>query len=100
MDETSLFCPYCGKNVSDESEIPKNMEELNDKTSVGKEFMDLDTSSEIIKFYIPDNLQYAIFNGASILGSLPSFQSLFVTYEEFQVNPGLLYKDISGIFSV
>ena len=76
------------------------MEELNDKTSVGKEFMDLDTSSEIIKFYIPDNLQYAIFNGASILGSLPSFQSLFVTYEEFQVNPDLLYKDISEIFGL
>ena len=61
MDETSLFCPYCGKSV-DESEIPNNLDELIDKTSVAKEFMDLDTSSELIKFYVPDNLQYAIFN--------------------------------------
>ena len=99
MDETSVFCPYCGKNV-DGLEISKNMDELIDNTSVAKEFMGLDTSSEIIKFYIPDNLQYAIFNGASILGSLPSFQSLFVTYEEFQVNPDLLYKDISEIFGL
>ncbi len=98
MDETSVFCPFCGKNILSHS--PKNMDKLIDKTSVAKEFMDLDTSNELIKFYVPDNLQYAIFNGASILGSLPSFQSLFVTYEEFQVNPDLLYKDISEIFNI
>ena len=98
-DETSVFCPYCGKRV-DEMEVPKAMDEIIEKTSVAKEFMDIDTSSEIIKFFIPDNLQYAIFNGASILGSLPSFHSLFVTYEEFQANPDLLYKDISEIFNI
>jgi actin-related protein len=95
MDETSVFCPYCGKKVS---EFPEKTDESIGKPSVAKEFMDLDSSSDIIKFYIPDNLQFAIFNGASILGSLPSFQSLFVSYEEFQVNPELLYTDISEIF--
>jgi len=97
MDETSLFCPYCGKKVD---EIPKKIDQIIEKTSVAKEFMDLDSKSDLIKFYIPDNLQFAIFNGASILGSLPSFQSLFVTYEEFQVNPDLLYTDISSIFEI
>ncbi len=97
-DDTSRFCPYCGSLI-DALETTKNMDDVINKTAVASEFMDLDTSSKVINFYIPDNLQYAIFNGASILGSLPSFQALFVSYEEFQVNPELLYKDISEIFS-
>ncbi|MFX1442182.1 MAG: zinc ribbon domain-containing protein [Promethearchaeota archaeon] len=99
MDETSVFCPYCGRKVK-ESAITTDMDDIIEKTSTAKEFMDLDSSSELIEFYIPDNLQFAIFNGASILGSLPSFQNLFITYEEFQVNPDLLYQDISSIFEI
>ncbi len=96
-DATSLFCPYCGKKI-EEVDTPPSMDDVIEKTSVAKEFMGNNDSSDLIKLYIPDNLQYAIFNGASILGSLPSFQALFVTYEEFQINPDLLYQDISEIF--
>jgi actin-related protein len=96
-DATSLFCPYCGKKI-EEGDTPISMDNVIEKTSVAKEFMGNNDSSDLIKLYIPDNLQYAIFNGASILGSLPSFQALFVSYEEFQINPDLLYQDISEIF--
>ncbi|MHA1319879.1 MAG: hypothetical protein ACTSQ1_08680, partial [Promethearchaeota archaeon] len=57
-----------------------------------------EASDEVLRFFVPENLQFAIFNGASILGSLPSFQSLFVSYEEFKTNSAALYKNISEIF--
>ena len=63
-----------------------------------KEFTDITDKDDIIKFFVPENLQYAIFNGASILGSLPSFQGFFVTYEDFQADPNVLYRDISDVF--
>jgi actin-related protein len=98
-DSTSLFCPYCGKNIKS-TESSEEMNNIIDNTSLAREFMDSDKTDKLIKFFIPDNPQYAIFNGASILGSLSSFQALFVSYEEFQINPDLLYTDISEIFNV
>jgi len=63
-----------------------------------REFSDsIESASKIIKYFVPDNLQFAIFTGAAILGSLPSFQQLFITYEQFQTNRELLYRDISEI---
>jgi len=62
------------------------------------EFVEIDESSEIIRFFVPDNLQFAIFNGAAILGSLPSFQNLFISYEQFQENPDIIFRDISEVF--
>ncbi|MFX0071427.1 MAG: zinc ribbon domain-containing protein [Candidatus Hermodarchaeota archaeon] len=98
-DKTSVFCPYCGKRF-DQLETPKSVDEIIEKSSAALEFLEADKTSDLIRFFIPDNLQFAIFNGASILGSLPSFQALFVTYEEFISNPDLLYKDITEIFNV
>ncbi|TFG26369.1 MAG: zinc-ribbon domain-containing protein [Promethearchaeota archaeon] len=98
-DITSVFCPYCGKRIKEEK-LPKSADGIIEKSLFAKEFGGENDSNELINLDIPDNLQYAIFNGASILGSLPSFQALFVTYEEFQVNPDLLYQDISDIFNI
>ena len=98
-DITSVFCPYCGQRIKEEK-LPKSADEIIEKSLFAKEFESENESNELLNLDIPDNLQYAIFSGASILGSLPSFQALFVTYEEFQVNPDLLYQDISDIFNI
>ncbi|MFW9999556.1 MAG: hypothetical protein ACFE9Q_06735 [Candidatus Hodarchaeota archaeon] len=95
-DVSSLFCPYCGKPIEalESAEIP---EEITKKTPA-QEFSELmESANKVIKFFVPDNLQFAIFTGAAILGSLPSFQQMFVTYEQFQTNRELLYRDISEI---
>ena len=97
-DTNSVFCPYCGKNVEppDLSEISKK---IIDEPPPAKEFAGFYKSSEkVLRFFVPENLEYAIFNGASILGTLPSFQRLFITHEQFLANTELLYKDISEIF--
>jgi len=98
QDISSLFCPFCGKTLESPElkEIPK---EIIKKAAPAREFSGFYKSiDEILRFYVPDNLQYAIFNGSAILGSLPSFQSLFVTHDQFLTNKELLYKDISEIF--
>ena len=97
-DDSSVFCPYCGKNIQ-KVDMPKIAENLIETTVVAKEFSEEhNQSTEIIRFFVPDNLQYAIFNGSAILGSLPSFQSLFITYDEFQINTNVLYRDIGEVF--
>ncbi|MBY8985643.1 MAG: zinc ribbon domain-containing protein [Candidatus Lokiarchaeota archaeon] len=93
QDSTSLFCPYCGKSV-ESIEQPK----ISKEKTPAQEFVEyMESSSEVVKFFIPDNFQFAIFNGAAILGSLPSFQKLFITHEQFKSNHDLLYRDISEI---
>lgn len=96
-DYSSLFCPFCGKNLAQIS-IPTVPEGSLEAALAANEFTDTTDKDEIIKFFVPDNLQYAIFNGASILGSLPSFQNFFITYDEFQADPSVLYRDISDVF--
>ncbi len=95
-DTSSLFCPYCGKPIEtlDATTIPKDFIEKAPPT----EFTELkDPTNKTLNFFVPDNLQFAIFNGAAILGSLPSFHQLFITLEQFQTNKELLYSDISEI---
>ncbi|MFX0106629.1 MAG: zinc ribbon domain-containing protein [Candidatus Hodarchaeota archaeon] len=95
-DTDSLFCPYCGKPIESlqTADIP---EEIKERTPA-QEFSEfMESASKVLKFFVPDNLQFAIFTGAAILGSLPSFQQLFITYEQFQTNRELLYRDISEI---
>ncbi|MFX0076700.1 MAG: zinc ribbon domain-containing protein [Candidatus Hermodarchaeota archaeon] len=97
-DAKSIFCPYCGKPIQP-SEIPEIPPEIVKNTPPAREFSGFyESSEEVLRFFVPENLQFAIFNGASILGSLPSFQSLFVTHEQFQSNSAALYKNISEIF--
>lgn len=96
-DDSSIFCPYCGQSVEPPLEdIPT---EVIKKAKPAREFSGYYKSTDqLIRFYVPENLYYAIFNGAAILGSLPSFQNLFVTQEQFKENSSVLYKDISEIF--
>ncbi len=95
-DSESVFCPYCGRPI-ESLESPNLPKDLGEK-SAAREFSEsIKSASKILKFFVPDNLQYAIFNGAAILGSLESFRKLFITYEQFQVNRELLYRDISEI---
>jgi endogenous inhibitor of DNA gyrase (YacG/DUF329 family) len=97
-DSDSIFCPYCGKSFP-LPQIPEVPPEIVKDAPPAREFSGFyETSEEVVRFFVPENLQFAIFNGASILGSLPSFQSLFVTHEEFQSNSAALYKNISDIF--
>jgi actin-related protein len=97
-DVKSFFCPYCGASIQT-SRIPEIPPEIIKNTAPAKEFSGFyESSEEVLRFFVPENLQFAIFNGASILGSLPSFQSLFVTHEQFQSNNATLYKNISEIF--
>ncbi|MFX1328848.1 MAG: zinc ribbon domain-containing protein [Promethearchaeota archaeon] len=96
IDLDSIFCPYCGKPIEslETTDIPKKLIE---KTPAQEFSETIESASKVLKFFIPDNLQYAIFTGAAILGSLPSFQQLFITYQQFQTNRELLYRDISEI---
>jgi len=97
-DFSSIFCPYCGKGVQT-FDPPDAMAKKINQTVLAKEFSGFyDSVEEVLRYFVPDNLQYAIFNGAAILGSLPSFLRLFVTHEEFLQNNEHLYKDISEIF--
>jgi actin-related protein len=93
-DKTSLFCPYCGHKLQkDKSNESTSSAQVQDTLEY------IDSSSKVLHFFIPNNLQAAIFNGASILGSLPSFNQLFITQAEFQENREILSRDISEIFS-
>jgi actin-related protein len=95
-DISSIFCPYCGRSIEGIGE--SDGKELEKSKTPAQEFSEyMEASSKVLKFFVPDNLQFTIFNGAAILGSLPSFQNLFITYEQFQSNPELLYRDISDI---
>jgi actin-related protein len=95
-DMDSLFCPYCGKSLESIKSVDVPEEVI--KKTPAQEFSEtIESASKVLKFFVPDNLQYAIFNGAAILGSLPSFQQLFITYEQFQADKNLLYRDISEI---
>ena len=96
QDRASIFCPYCGKGL-EIFDIPSKPKSFIPETSA-EEFVEKSESEEIINFFIPDNLQFAIFSGASILGSLRSFQNLFITYEQFQANPEIIFRDISEVF--
>lgn len=97
-DSFSIFCPYCGKSL-EYVEMPEVREQDIKKIAPAREFSGYYKSTEgLLKYYIPENLQFSIFNGAAILGSLPSFLRLFVTYEEFLSNSDHLHKDISEIF--
>jgi endogenous inhibitor of DNA gyrase (YacG/DUF329 family) len=92
-DSTSVFCPFCGENFQS-TDIPEIPREIIKQAAPAREFSGFyNSSDEVTRFFVPDNLQFAIFNGASILGSLPSFQSLFVTLEEFQNNSDLFSRN-------
>ncbi|MHA1293136.1 MAG: hypothetical protein ACTSQJ_10745 [Promethearchaeota archaeon] len=97
-DISSVFCPYCGKSI-ESFEPPDVAEKIIESAPAIEEFSGFyDETDELIKFYIPDHPQFAIFSGGSILASLESFQNIFITQNQFQTDRNLLYQDISHIF--
>ncbi|TXT59009.1 MAG: putative Actin/actin family protein [Promethearchaeota archaeon] len=111
-DSSSLFCPYCGFKLEPEEQKSDLLEQEadtseentpppplpNGQDSEPTEYFT--SSSDFLRFFVPDELQTAIFSGAAILGSLPSFNQLFITQAEFQANREILSRDISEIFSL
>jgi len=95
-DLDSVFCPYCGKPI-ETLEVYDTLKELKTKSPALEFSETIESAAKTLKFFVPDNLQLAIFNGATVLGSLGSFRKLFITYDQFQVNRELLYRDISEI---
>jgi actin len=97
-DKSSIFCPFCGSAL-ETLDIGTPRKSVISEPPPAREFVGYyEKGDKILQFYVPENLQYAIFNGAAILGSLPSFLNLFVSYDEFLSNSDHLYKDISEIF--
>ncbi|TFF98283.1 MAG: zinc-ribbon domain-containing protein [Promethearchaeota archaeon] len=117
-DASSLFCPYCGYKLKEpepekeEQTKPNSTPELEPEKEPEKEPEPeikppppetseyFEGTQNFLKFFVPDNLQLSIFNGAAILGSLPSFKQLFITQEQFQANRNILSRDISEIFTL
>ncbi|MHA1729361.1 MAG: zinc-ribbon domain-containing protein [Promethearchaeota archaeon] len=112
LKEKSEFCPYCGERLK--LEIDSESEQLKLKPMEvtptfddynefdGSEFGENDGSlgesiGPTIKIITPDKREIAIFNGASILGSLNSFKDLFLTYDQFLRDPNLIDIDFSKI---
>ncbi len=100
-DDASTFCPFCGKSVDKLPSLDEIEQILEAKFSIPSipEFASEndDASDEIIKLYVPDSVKFAIFNGAAVLGALPSFKSLFITHGQFQSDSNLIYKDFSHL---
>ncbi len=94
-DSEHVFCPFCGKKIQGQ-EIP--IEEFPESIAAIPTYYE--DVSELFNFFIPENKQFAIFLGGSILGSLPSFRKLFINSNQFASNPNLLYHDISEIFKI
>jgi actin-related protein len=101
-EEDSAFCPYCGANLK-KNQTQASVTSTEDFAAVAPNFQVseyFDESQNALKFFVPDNLQLSIFNGAAILGSLPSFKKLFITHEEFQADKEIIHRDISQIFAL
>ncbi len=101
-DKESLFCPYCGYNltVTPTPITKKEIESVKLKSSGKIGFSEYaDSKKSGLRFFIPNNLQLAVYNGATILGSLPSFRNLFITREQFEINKEILHTDLSQIFA-
>jgi actin-related protein len=108
LGDENPFCPFCGgkielvpastsKNLGP-IELPPQLNEL--EKIKATEFEDgtlVDEGGDIIKIILPAKRNTAIFNGASILGSIPSAKSLFVTYEQYLQDPNTIALDFSQL---
>ncbi len=108
LTEKNPFCPFCGAKVDPVPikkpsnlgpvELPPQINELEKMKAT--EFEDdtfTTTGGEIIKIVLPTNRNTAIFNGASVLGSIPSAKKLFVTYEQYLQDPNTIALDFSQL---
>ncbi len=109
LEEKNPFCPYCGAKINPVPpkpfkklgavELPPQINEL--EKMKASEFEDetlVDvTGGEIIKIVLPARRITAIFNGASVLGSIPSAKKLFITYEQYLQDPNTIALDFSQL---
>ncbi|MCP4763745.1 MAG: hypothetical protein GY870_18380 [archaeon] len=111
LNEKSEFCPFCGRILEKivvslpsgmkAMEVAPVMNEIDDfGTNEFSEYGSTDgngDSKKDVRLIVPDSPQTAIFNGASILGSLQSFKALFITYEQYMKDPNSVNVDFSSI---
>ncbi|MBN2156529.1 MAG: rod shape-determining protein [Candidatus Lokiarchaeota archaeon] len=108
LEGKSSFCPFCGgkivpiplnspKKFGSEEFIPKIKDLQAIKATEFEEDTFADDGGDIIKIVLPAKRNTAIFNGASILGSIPSAQKLFITYEKYLENPDTIGLDFSQL---
>jgi actin len=107
----SDFCPFCGQKVVKIAVPIKNKTKTLDSEpdfdqfagEFASEFVDddepvsKDDKDKIIRIICPEKREIAIYNGASILGSLPSSKKLFVTYAEFQQDPNSVDRNLADL---
>ena len=106
----SDFCPFCGQKVIKIAVpisinlkpvvVAPNFDEFAEEFA--SEFVDddqpvADDKNKIVRIICPEKREIAIYNGASILGSLPSAKKLFVTQAEFQQDPNCIDKNLADI---
>ena len=106
LDGKNEFCPFCGtklEKVVVQKVPPLKAVEVapvfDDMDKIASEFED-DTAPKTkaqkdVRIVLPEKRQHAIFNGASVLGTLSSFKKSFVTYQEFLQNPNRIDADFS-----
>jgi len=108
IDNPGPFCPFCGGVINPipsikfgglgAVELPPQIEKLEQVKAT--EFEDdilIDEGGEIIKIILPSNRNTAIFNGASVLGSIPSARKLFISYEQYLKDPNAIALDFSQL---
>lgn len=110
LKEESEYCPFCGNKLYREIvSIPSKLKQI-EVPPIDEEMQDFEASEfgesneykgtdfdRLINIVKPERRHLAIFNGASILGSLKSFKKLFVTHLQFLTNPDSVYLDFSQI---
>ena len=112
-DLSEPSCPYCGYDFSLEPQKksvqigainlspPKEMRKEEEFSA--SEFDDVEEFKEAkvstnIKFHAIDDRALSAFKGATILGSIGTFQQLLITAQEFRNNPASINKSISSLF--
>jgi len=109
LGEKNPFCPFCGAKINPipskklgnlgPVELPPQINEL--EKIKASEFEDESlvdsTGGDIIKIILPAKRNTAIFNGASVLGSIPSAKKLFISYEQYLQDPNTIGLDFSQL---
>ena len=109
LEEKNPFCPFCGGKINPVPsnkrrnlrpvEIPPQISQLEKikASEFDEESLVDSTGGEIIKIILPSKRNTAIFNGASVLGSIPSAKKLFITYEQYLQDPNTIALDFSQL---
>ena len=106
-ENTNPFCPFCGAKIDPIQSKPSNLGPVELPPQINQlenlkatEFEDdsvSDVGGDVIKIVLPAKRNTAIFNGASILGSIQSARKLFITYEQYLQDPNTIALDFSQL---